>query len=52
MTYYMQKTENPVTKNYLFLCIHHLMGSGKHLTQTSHVLWHEQTVVSPEVRCK
>lgn len=37
----------PLTKNHIFLCIHHLMGPGEGLTQTSHVLRHEQTVVSP-----
>lgn len=42
----------PLTKNHIFLCIHHLMGLRKGLTQTSHVLWHVQTVVSPAVKSK
>lgn len=40
------------TKNHIFLCIHHVVGLGEGLTQTSHVLWHEQTVVSPTLRDK
>lgn len=37
----------PLTKNHIFLSIHHIMGPGEGLAQTSHVLWREQTVVSP-----
>lgn len=39
-----------LTKNHILLCIHHLVGPGEGLTQTSHVLWREQTVLSPVVR--
>ena len=37
----------PPTQNHIFLCIHHIVDPREGLTQTSHVLWHEQTVVSP-----
>lgn len=44
--------EKDLTKNHLFVRLHHLMGPGERLTQTSRVLRHEQTVVSPAVRSK
>lgn len=38
-----------LTKNHIFLCIHHFVGPGEGLTQVSHVLWQKQTAVSPAV---
>lgn len=40
----------PFTKNHIFIYIHQIMGPGEGLTQTSHVLWHEEVIVSPAVR--
>lgn len=42
--------EAHLTKNHIFLCVHHIMGPGEGLTQTSHVLRGEQTVLGPAVR--